>query len=126
MNKVVHFEIPMDNKERAMKFYQNVFEWNLQDMPEMNYVVANSVEVDDKMMPKVAGAINGGMAMRNGTFQSLSFAVDVEDIDAAAKKVVAEGGMIVKEKTAIGDMGFIVYFKDTEGNMLSLWQNAKK
>lgn len=126
MNKVVHFEIPMDDKERAMKFYQDALGWKLQDMPEMGYVMAHTMELDDKMMPKEAGAINGGMALRKGVFQSLSLAVNVDDIDEATKKVIEAGGTIVKEKTVIGDMGLIVYFKDTEGNLLSLWQNIRK
>ncbi|MFZ5392424.1 MAG: VOC family protein [Patescibacteria group bacterium] len=126
MDKVVHFEIPMDDKARAMKFYKSAFGWNLVDMPEMDYVMAHTMEMDEQRMPKEVGAINGGLAMRKGTFQTVSFAIDVEDIDAAALKVVAEGGTIVKEKTPVGDMGFIVYFKDTEGNLLSLWQTVKK
>lgn len=122
----MHFEIPMDDKARAMKFYKSAFGWNLVDMPEMDYVMAHTMEMDEQRMPKEVGAINGGLAMRKGTFQTVSFAIDVEDIDAAALKVVAEGGTIVKEKTPVGDMGFIVYFKDTEGNLLSLWQTVKK
>lgn len=122
----MHFEIPMDDKARAMKFYKSAFGWNLVDMPEMDYVMAHTMEMDEQRMPKEAGAINGGLAMRKGVFQTVSFAIDVEDIDAAALKVVAEGGTIVKEKTPVGDMGFIVYFKDTEGNLLSLWQTVKK
>jgi predicted enzyme related to lactoylglutathione lyase len=46
MDKVVHFEIPFDNKQRAMKFYADSFGWRLQDVPEMNYVMATSVDVD--------------------------------------------------------------------------------
>ena len=126
MNKVVHFEIPMDDKERAMKFYKSAFDWNLVDMPEMSYVMAHTMEMDEQRMPKEVGAINGGLAMRKGTFQTVSFSIDVADIDVATQKVVAEGGIIVKEKMPVGDMGFIVYFKDTEGNLLSLWQTIKK
>jgi len=44
MDRVVHFEIPFDDKTRAMKFYSDSFGWKLQDMPEMQYVTATSVE----------------------------------------------------------------------------------
>jgi hypothetical protein len=54
MARVVHFEIPFDNKERAMKFYAESFDWKLDDMPQMNYVTAQSVDVDDRHMPKEA------------------------------------------------------------------------
>lgn len=64
MDSIVHFEIPFDEKERAMKFYKEVFQWEIQDMPEMNYVITRTTEVDEKFMPKKSGAINGGMFKR--------------------------------------------------------------
>lgn len=124
MNKVVHFEVPADDIDRAKKFYQDVFEWQTQDMPEMDYVLAMTVPTDENQMPTEPGAINGGIAKRSGIVKQPSFSMDVEDIDAALKKIVAAGGTVVREKTSVGPMGFIAYFNDTEGNLLSLWQNA--
>ncbi len=31
MDKVVHFEIPVDDLDRAKKFYSSIFGWELQD-----------------------------------------------------------------------------------------------
>jgi len=129
MNKVVHFELPADNADRAKKFYKETFDWQIQDIPEMNYTILRTVQVDDKMMPKESGAINGGMFLRKDSDNSVngpSFAVEVEDIDEAVKKIRNAGGLIIKEKMPVGDMGFIAYFKDTEGNILSVWQTTKK
>ena len=64
MNKVVHFEIPFDNKERAMKFYSQCFGWQLQDMPDMNYVMANTTATGPDYRPTEPGAINGGLFQR--------------------------------------------------------------
>ena len=124
MDKVVHFEVPVDDLERAKKFYSETFGWQLQDMPEMNYVIARSVETDEKFMPKVAGAINGGMAKRGGNLTVPSFAIDVANIEESIEKVKRGGGTILKAKTPVGTMGFVAYFKDSEGNVLSLWQTA--
>ena len=52
MNKVVHFELPADNVERAKKFYKESFDWQMQDFPDMNYTTIKTVEIDEKMMPK--------------------------------------------------------------------------
>jgi len=125
MDKVVHFELPTDDFARASKFYSETFGWQLMDMPEMNYVMANTVDVDQAThIPKEPGAINGGFMKRNAIITSPTFAINVADVDAATAKIKAAGGTIIKERTAVGDMGFIVYFKDTEGNLLSVWQNA--
>jgi len=124
MNKVVHFEIPADDLTRAKKFYQETFGWQLQDVPDMSYVMARTTETDEKWMPKEPGAINGGMMKRNDIVPVPSFAIDVPNLEEAIEKVKQSGGTIVKGKTSVGSMGFIAYFKDTEGNVLSLWQNA--
>ena len=60
MDKVVHFEIPFDDKKRAMKFYADAFDWKLTDMEEMSYVMAETVAVNEKRRPTEPGAINGG------------------------------------------------------------------
>ena len=48
MRKVVHFEIPADDLERAKEFYGAVFGWELADMPEMDYTVVKTTPVDEQ------------------------------------------------------------------------------
>ena len=55
MDKIVHFEIPFDDKKRAMKFYSDVFGWKLTDMAEMSYVMAETVAIDDRSDAERAG-----------------------------------------------------------------------
>jgi uncharacterized protein len=126
MNKVVHFEVPYGDKEKCQGFYSKVFGWQFQDMPEMNYLICRTCEVDDKMMPKEAGAINGGMFKRADDLKSPLITIDVSSIDETLEKVKMEGGDIIREKSAVGDMGFIAYIRDSENNIVGLWQNAKK
>ncbi len=40
MNKVVHFEIPYDDQDRAQKFYQDVIGWQIIKFPGMDYHMA--------------------------------------------------------------------------------------
>ena len=124
MAKVVHFEIPFDNKERAMKFYTDSFGWQLQDMPQMNYVMATTVPVDDKHMPKEAGAINGGLFPRPKEAPSPTLYVDVPSVEDALKKIQAAGGKVVTPKTPIPGMGAYARVTDTEGNVVGLFQSA--
>jgi predicted enzyme related to lactoylglutathione lyase len=124
MAKVVHFEIPFDNKERAMKFYTDSFGWQLQDMPQMDYVMATTVPVDDKHMPKEAGAINGGLFPRPKEAPSPTLYVDVSSVEDALKKVQAAGGKVVTPKTPIPGMGAYARVADTEGNVVGLFQSA--
>src|SRR5262245_55827258 len=81
MDRVVHSEIPSYNKHRAMKFYADSFGWQLTDMPEMNYVIASTTEVDEKQMPKERGAINGGLMQRPKEAPHPTIYVGVTSVD---------------------------------------------
>lgn len=126
MDKVVHFEIPVDNLERAKKFYKTAFNWALNPMPQMEYTLLNTVEVDEKNMPKEPGAINGGMMKRGEAIKNVVITISVENMDAAIKKVQSLGGKIVQGKMEVPNMGITAYFQDTEGNVLGLWQATRK
>jgi predicted enzyme related to lactoylglutathione lyase len=122
MDKVVHFEIPFDNKERAMKFYSECFGWGLQDMPEMNYVMANTVATGPDYRPSEPGAINGGLFARPKEAPYPALYIGVASVDEAIKKVQAAGGKVVTPKTPIPGMGAYGRVADTEGNIIGLFE----
>jgi predicted enzyme related to lactoylglutathione lyase len=124
MDKVVHFEVPVDNVARAREFYGSIFGWELQDMPDMDYTIVRTTPVDEQQMPKDPGAINGGMMQRSPDTPAPLITINVDSIDDALKKVGAGGGSVVRSKQEIPGMGAFAYFKDTEGNTLGLWENA--
>ena len=124
MDKVVHFEIPFDDKKRAEEFYSKVFGWKLNPMPEMKYTMVHTVDVDEKMMPKESGAINGGMYNRkDGGSKNPVLVINVAKIDEALKKIEKAGGKIFMAKRKVGDMGWYTQVKDTEGNVIGVWEN---
>ena len=53
------------------------------------------------------------------------FYIDTDDMDATLEKITANGGQIVRGKTPLGEMGFLAWFKDSEGNILGLSQYKK-
>jgi hypothetical protein len=124
MDKVVHFEIPFDDKGRAMKFYTEAFDWKLTDFPEMNYVMAHSSAVDEKQQPTEPGAINGGLFQRPKEAPHPAIYVGVASIDAALEKVKRAGGKVVTPKTPIPNMGAYARVSDTEGNVIGLFENG--
>jgi uncharacterized protein len=124
MDKVVHFEIPVEDLARAKEFYGSIFEWELQDMDDMDYTIVRTTPVDDRQMPTEPGAINGGMMKRSAETPTPVLTIGVGSVDDALKKVEAGGGSIVTPKQDIPGMGSFAYFKDTEGNVVGLWQNA--
>ena len=125
--KVVHFEIPADNLERAKAFYQKAFGWQINQYPGMEYHMIGTTPVDQKTQtPTEPGAINGGMTKRNNEVKNTVITVDVADIDSSLKSIEKLGGKIVQNKQPVADLGFTAYFKDTEGNTVGLWQSARR
>lgn len=122
--RVVHFEIPVDDGERAAAFYASAFGWTMTPMSELGYTLVTTGPSDPETGPSEPGFINGGLMERGGDFTAPNIVIDVEDIEAALREVAAAGGSLVSEKEPVGEMGFAAYFKDSEGNLVGLWQTA--
>lgn len=123
--RVVHFEVPFEDGDRARSFYKEAFGWNISQIPEMSYTMVSSGPTSDQGMPSEPGFINGGMFQKDSYGVSTPvITVEVDSIDAALEKVTALGGSTVVPKETIGDMGWAAYFKDSEGNVMGLWQSA--
>ena len=74
--KVVHFEIPFDNAERAKAFYFAAFGWELTSMPGMDYTIVETGPSGDQG-PTEPGYINGGLAQRSDTLKGPVVVVEV-------------------------------------------------
>lgn len=122
--RIVHFEVPYDDADRARDFYSSLFGWQLQWLPEMDYTMVATGPMSEQGMPTEPGFINGGMAKREGPVEHPVVVIDVDDIDATLKAVGDKGGSTLMERQPVGDMGFTAYFRDCEGNVMGLWQNA--
>jgi predicted enzyme related to lactoylglutathione lyase len=122
--RVVHFEVPYDDADRARAFYGDVFGWQIQPIPEMRYDIVSTGPVTDQGMPTEPGYVGGGMTQRGELVSRPVITIAVDDIDATLQKVSAGGGSAVGEKIQVGDMGYAAYFNDSEGNLMGLWQSA--
>jgi len=127
MRKVVHFEIPADDLERAKEFYGSIFGWELSTMPmeagEYTGIVTTPVD-QETQMPTEPGAINGGLVPRQASMPAPVVTIDVEGIDATLADIEARGGKTVVSRTAIPGMGAYAYFTDPEGNVMGLWETT--
>ena len=130
MDPVVHFEMPAEDRRRMSEFYTNAFGWQTNQLgPEMGeYVLVTTTEVDEKMMPKKPGAINGGFFQKTDDVASQypSVVIQVDDIKESMKKVERAGGKILGEPMEITGVGWFVSFFDTEGNRVSMLQPVSR
>ena len=85
--RVVHFEVPFDDGDRARGFYKELFGWQAMEMPEMGYTIVTTGPSNDQG-PTEAGFINGGMLSRQQAATSGTvIVVDVDSIDATLERV---------------------------------------
>ena len=124
---IVHFEIPVDDPDRAVEFYRDLFGWAITkaEAASQEYWPVSTVPVDSDGRPERPG-INGGLVRRNGRDEGLVNYVEVEDVAQYATDAVALGGEVVVPRTAVAGMGWFVRLKDTEGNVFGLWQTDRK
>jgi len=122
--KVVHFEIPFEDGERARSFYGDVFGWELMHLPEMSYTMVTTGPTDPGAGPTETGFINGGMLERDADFTGPNLVLETNQIEESLAAITAAGGTVVRERVPVGDMGFAAYFRDTEGNLVGLWESA--
>ena len=123
--RVVHFEVPFDDADRARGFYREVFDWQIQSVPEMGYNLVSTGPTSDEGVPAEPGFIGGGMLQRQEPVTRPVITLQVDDIDATLVAIEKHGGHALREKAAVGEMGFAAYFTDSEGNLMGLWQIAQ-
>ncbi|EOM77570.1 VOC family protein [Rhodococcus rhodnii] len=122
--RITHFEIPYDDGDRARAFYGEAFGWTTESPPGLDYTFVGTGPVDENGMPTEPGYIGGGMFPRSGESSGPSVVVEVDSIDDALATIERLGGTKLDDRTPVGDMGFASRFRDTEGNVIGLWENA--
>ena len=125
---IVHFEIPADDPDRATKFYRELFGWEIQKFAGVGapeYWTVSTVPKDAKGMPARPG-VNGGLLRRQNASHPPVNYIAVESVDEYAKKAKRLGATEVMPKTAVKEMGWFVWLKDTEGNVFALWETDGK
>ncbi len=118
MPKIVHFELPFDDAERANRFYAEVFGWESHkwEGPQEYYLQQTGPEDE----PGIGGALAPRQSTENGGGTQLVIGVD--DLDACIARVADAGCAIVTPRTPIPGVGWFANFRDTEGNVLGMFQ----
>lgn len=113
MAKMEHFEIPTDDIVRAQKFYTTVLGYEYEPWGD---------EMGMLKQPDDEG-VNGDLHIRGPVpHPTVVFTVDrIEDTVALA---VANGGEQLGEIEAMGETARYVYLRDSEGNVIGLYDEV--
>ena len=123
--RVVHFEIHAADPDRAERFYNRVFDWEVRrwEGAPVDYRLITT-GTDDQP------GINGAIVERRGRLDGKAVTafvctVDVEDLAEVEEAVPAAGGEQVVDRQELENVGSFAYFKDTEGNIFGAMQSAR-
>ena len=116
MPRVIHFEINADNPQRAVKFYKEVFGWEMTKWEgQEEYWLISTGKEDEP-------GINGAIMHRFMPEATSVNTIGVENLDEYIAKVKTQGGSIVRPKEKIPGVGYFVYCRDTENNLFGIIQ----
>jgi uncharacterized protein len=117
MARVVHFELAADDPERAVKFYEGVFGWQIKKWEgPQDYWLAVTGD------PNTPG-IDGAIMRRDPGMPSVINTIDVAALDDMIATVKANGGTVVAPRMTIPGVGYFAYCQDTEGNTFGMMQS---
>ncbi|PIB93041.1 VOC family protein [Caulobacter sp. FWC2] len=112
-----HFAINADDTGRAKTFYEGVFGWRFDPWgPPDFYQVRNAGK-------GLLGALQGRRELIPGVrMAGFENSFGVADLKATIAAIEAGGGKIVMPPYRIEGVGELIYFEDTEGNLVGAMQ----
>lgn len=117
MGRVVHFEIDVENPERAAKFYKDAFGWEFSKWEgPIEYWLVMTGEQNEP-------GIDGGMFKVEGEKMGTVNTIDVESAKRAIEKIKAAGGKVVRDLQPVPGVGYFAYCSDTEGNVFGVMES---
>ncbi len=124
MPRVVHFEIHAQDPERAVRFYSQVFGWEISKWggPVDYWLIKTGTAPEP--------GIDGGLIRRQGpnpvdgqAVIAYVCTVSVPSVDEYTGRITSAGGVVVVPKMAIPGVGWLLYAKDLEGNVFGIMQS---
>jgi len=113
-NPFVHIELHSQNPENAQRFYKELFDWEFEDVPGMEYTLI-----------KVGNGTGGGVMkcpMPSDARPQWVPYIEVDDIAASTEKAKSLGATVLVDVTEIPGIGNFSMFQDPTGATFALWQ----
>jgi predicted enzyme related to lactoylglutathione lyase len=112
---VRHFGINADDVDIARRFYGTVFGWTFEPWGPPEFFHIRTADGD---LPGMHAALQRRRDLPGHRVVGFECTVAVDDVDAVAAAVRAEGGEILMEKTTIAGVGDLIWFADPSGNVV--------
>ena len=121
---VSHFEIPARDIVRAARFYREVFGWKVEPLAWEGHPYFTVRGAGGEASPSGREGIDGGILPIDAGADHPLLVIHITEasLDDCLRRVVAAGGWLDRPAQPVGAMGFFARFRDSEGNLMGLWQ----
>lgn len=124
---VSHFEIPARDLVRAARFYREVFGWKVEPLPwegHPYFTIRGSSGEASSAGPIGKEGIDGGILPVEAGADHPLLVIHIADasLDDCLQRIVAAGGWLDRSPYPVGSFGSFARFRDSEGNLMGLWQ----
>lgn len=122
-NVVGWFEIPVEDMDRAVKFYNDLFGWSIEAKPFESDLMAMFPADFTKDLPGAGGCLYKGPETKPGPGTIVYFTSPSGDC-ANEETKAKEMGALLEEKYEIPEgHGFMILVRDSEGNRIAIHSN---
>jgi len=112
-NIICHFEIGCRDRKKTADFYSKMFDWKMQDDPNMTAV-------------RTGGDVGGHItSLGHEPHNYTTFYVMVDDVAAALTKATSLGGKKLVGPVPLPNGGVFGWFSDPEGSMIGVYAETK-
>jgi hypothetical protein len=119
-NNLKHFAVHANDVERARRFYESVMDWKFTPWGPPGFLLIKTGTDED---PGVQGALQGRREVVAGKpMYGFECTIGVASIDETIAAIESNGGKIVMPKFHIPTVGTLIFFEDTEGNVVGAMQ----
>lgn len=120
-NALNWFEIPVTDSPRAKKFYETIFDIQMESQEIMGMEMTFFPYDMEVASGNVSGALVKGPMHKPGMDGSIVYLNANPSIQTVVDKIEAAGGKVLMPRTQISEqIGYMAFFTDTEGNRLAL------
>jgi hypothetical protein len=121
MSQVAHFAINADDVTRARRFYEKVFGWRFQAYGPPGFYMVD--EESARSTVPLRGSLQKRREIVKGVpMHGFECTISVDDIQATATSIEANGGAIVMAICTLAGIGQLLFFRDPEGNIAGAMQ----
>ena len=118
-----HFEIHVQDAERAMRFYGELFGWRFKKwdggaQPYWMVFTGEGPGIDGGLLPR-----RGPPPAPGQPVNAYPCTTEVPDLDRRLAAAASLGGAVVVPKIAIQGFAWVAYCTDTEGNIFGMLEN---